>query len=58
MALYGKEELEFIYKEYPDLIITDLMMPEMDGITITKTIKNNFSLLFCFGGGFENLADV
>ncbi len=40
----GFEGLKQIHKIHPDLIITDLMMPEMDGITMTKTIKNDFSI--------------
>jgi signal transduction histidine kinase/DNA-binding response OmpR family regulator/ligand-binding sensor domain-containing protein len=37
----GREGLEFIKKEPPELIITDIMMPEIDGITLTKQIKEN-----------------
>lgn len=35
----GKEGLDLINKEKPDLIITDIMMPIMDGITMIKEIK-------------------
>lgn len=38
----GAEALAFIQKKVPDLIVTDLMMPRMDGITLCKTIKTNF----------------
>ncbi|MBN2350303.1 MAG: response regulator [Bacteroidales bacterium] len=41
-ALNGKEGLIQVQKHHPDLILTDLMMPEMDGIEMTKQIKNNF----------------
>ncbi|MDR0541514.1 MAG: response regulator, partial [Dysgonamonadaceae bacterium] len=37
----GKEALEYVLKEKPDLIITDLMMPGMDGINLSKKIKSN-----------------
>lgn len=38
----GKDALESIKKHVPDLIITDLMMPKMDGISLCKALKSNF----------------
>ncbi|WP_461587162.1 ATP-binding protein [Winogradskyella sp.] len=40
-AINGKIGLELAIKAVPDLIITDLMMPEMDGIQLNEAIKNN-----------------
>lgn len=40
----GKEALDFIFKNPPDLVLSDVMMPEMDGFTLTRTIKNNINL--------------
>lgn len=37
----GEEGLEMLRKKTPDLIITDIMMPNMDGITLTRKIKEN-----------------
>lgn len=37
----GKEALSFILKKTPDLVISDIMMPEMDGITLCRKIKQN-----------------
>jgi two-component system, OmpR family, response regulator VicR len=35
----GKEGLEIIRKEHPDLILLDLMMPEMDGWEVYQQVK-------------------
>ena len=37
----GKAALELIEKEKPDLIILDLMMPEMDGFAVIDNLKRN-----------------
>ncbi len=37
----GIEALQIIEKGNPDIIISDIMMPEMDGIELCKNIKNN-----------------
>jgi DNA-binding response OmpR family regulator len=40
----GREALDFILKEKPDLVICDVMMPEMDGITLCKKLKSNVNI--------------
>lgn len=40
-ASYGKEGIAVAYEEQPDLIITDLLMPEMDGIELCKLLRKN-----------------
>lgn len=35
----GKEAIELVRKEKPDLIILDIMMPEMDGIETCRAIR-------------------
>lgn len=37
----GKEALDYILAEKPDLVLSDVMMPKMDGITLCKKIKSN-----------------
>lgn len=40
-AANGKEGLDLAVSELPDLIITDIMMPVMDGMELTNRLKNN-----------------
>lgn len=40
-AEHGKQGLEIAIREVPDFIISDVMMPEMDGITMTGIIKKD-----------------
>lgn len=40
----GKEALEEIFKKEPDCIISDIMMPEMDGLTLCRKLKGNINL--------------
>ena len=37
----GKEALESIEEFQPDLILSDVMMPEMDGVTMIKILKSD-----------------
>jgi threonine synthase len=37
----GKEAVQLIYTEQPDLIILDLMMPEMDGFAVLDSLQSN-----------------
>lgn len=41
IALNGRQALEIIAKSEPDLILLDVMMPEMDGYETCKRIKSN-----------------
>ena len=40
-AQNGKEALEIIEQKHPQLVITDIMMPQMDGIELIKTLRGN-----------------
>lgn len=40
----GREGLDAILKEKPDLVISDIMMPEMDGITLCSKMKQNINV--------------
>lgn len=43
-SVNGKEALENIFSQEPDLIISDVMMPEMDGLTLCRKIKQNINI--------------
>ncbi len=40
----GKEALEYVLLHQPDLVLSDVMMPEMDGITLCKKIRQNINI--------------
>lgn len=37
----GREALDILKEEIPDMIICDVMMPEMDGYTFVKNVREN-----------------
>lgn len=41
-AQNGKEALELIEDHHPDLLISDIKMPFMDGLELAKTIHDNY----------------
>ncbi len=43
LAANGEEGLLAARENKPDLVITDIMMPEMDGFKFCETLKNDFS---------------
>ncbi len=45
-AYDGKHALEVLGNEKVDLIITDVNMPNMDGLTLTKTLRSNDNFKF------------
>ncbi|WP_187958397.1 response regulator, partial [Carnobacterium maltaromaticum] len=38
----GKDALDFLAKKQPDILFTDIMMPKIDGIELTKTISEKW----------------
>jgi DNA-binding response OmpR family regulator len=45
MCLNGKSALEQLKHHHPDLIITDLSMPDMDGFELIEAIKEQEQLI-------------
>jgi two-component system response regulator YesN len=41
-AEHGKEALHYLQKEVPDLIITDIRMREMDGLTLAAKVRERY----------------
>jgi CheY-like chemotaxis protein len=52
LAKDAKEALDIAREEYFPVIITDLMMPEMDGIQLCKQIReiNETAVIYAFSG--------
>ena len=40
----GEEALQLTYSEMPDLVVTDVMMPKMDGFELCSHIKNDLQI--------------
>lgn len=40
-AVSANEAIDILSKNIPDIIITDIQLPEVDGIELTKIIKSN-----------------
>ena len=43
-AKNGSEALELLLNEKVDLVISDIKMPEMDGIALLESIKKEYSI--------------
>lgn len=56
-ASNGKEGLSLMKQQRPDLIITDIMMPEMDGLEVVREIRKSHPGLpvIAMSGGMRNV---
>jgi CheY-like chemotaxis protein/anti-sigma regulatory factor (Ser/Thr protein kinase) len=44
-AANGREALDELARRPPDIVLTDLLMPEMDGLELTQAIRSRFPLV-------------
>jgi CheY-like chemotaxis protein len=44
-AANGKEALDLLMREHADLVLTDMLMPEMDGLQLVEEIRHKFPSL-------------
>jgi DNA-binding response OmpR family regulator len=60
-AADGKEALKFIAAETPDILITDILMPNTDGIELTGAVKRTYPgvrILAISGRGQLGMVDL
>ena len=53
-ATNGEEATEYLQKNTPDIMITDIIMPKKSGITLISEVKNrhpNMEIIAISGGG-------
>jgi CheY-like chemotaxis protein len=58
-AANGKEALEELARELPDIVITDMQMPEMDGLELVEAIRGKYPaipVILMTAHGSEELA--
>jgi CheY-like chemotaxis protein len=58
-AADGREAIAFIEAERPDLVITDLVMPEVDGLELVSTVVDRYPqipIILMTGKGSEEIA--
>jgi CheY-like chemotaxis protein len=59
-ASNGKEGLDLFHKHLPDLVITDIVMPEKEGLEVVMTLKQshpNVKIIAISGGGRQGAGD-
>jgi YesN/AraC family two-component response regulator len=59
-ACDGKEGLKLYHENRPDLVITDLVMPEKEGIEMITELKREFPnvKIIAISGGGRNIPDA
>jgi len=55
-ASNGRQALELIEQEQPDLVLLDLQMPELDGLSVVKSLKKSQMPLIAFVTAYDEYA--
>jgi len=58
-AVHGREALERMAEQVPDLVLTDLQMPEMDGLELVEEVRAKYPavpVILMTGQGSEEIA--
>jgi type IV pilus assembly protein PilB len=58
MAANGREALEAIAKDRPDILLTDVLMPEMDGLELVRRLRRDAGTSFLPVIVFSRKSDV
>ena len=57
----GREALDYLERDYADLIISDIMMPEMDGYALTQALRESGDstpmLMITAKGSFDDMRE-
>lgn len=56
-ATNGEEALEVFHREYPDLIVLDVMLPKMDGFEVCKRIRAESIVPIIFLSALEDISE-
>jgi two-component system, chemotaxis family, chemotaxis protein CheY len=56
-AVNGKEAIEKVEQEKPDLVLLDIIMPETDGIAVLKKIGKTAKVVVISAVGQEKMVD-
>jgi two-component system, chemotaxis family, chemotaxis protein CheY len=56
-AANGREAIEKVQSEKPDLLLLDIIMPEMDGLEVLKKLKNSVPVVVISAVGQEKMVD-
>jgi len=62
VAPNGKIALDMIKESTPDIIVTDILMPEMDGFELCRQIRTNpdynHVIIIIYTGSYKSEADI